>query len=461
MDQERFIQKCIGRAVIPLAGMALLATALAFSCSKRISSLPLDAENTNVFWLTVCTLRADHLGAAGYEADTSPFIDSLAAGGVFFDRVLTAAPWTRASIASMITGVYPRTLDIESRTAGDPEKILADRFDTAAELFRSAGYATIGLTANPNTNRVFNFQQGFDQYQDTKKLWRNGYAAEKADGKKILDALLDQLGGPLRGKRFFAHAVIVDVHLPYLAEKAREKTGAFEPGTATAEYDRQIRYVDAVLSDFMKGLDSLGLDNTLVVVNSDHGEAFRKVRPYDVRHGKYLFNSTIWTPLLLSHPALEKCAMTHHEVIASVDILPTLLDLLGIPFDTDVVQGKSRKGAILAARSAGSDRDPHYVETSHQKVNRSALLTGGWKVIADYGFENRPDPKSVELYRFAEDPLEQNDRARIDSTTAADLLGRLQEWRESRDAEAAASPERAAISEEERRALDALGYIDR
>ncbi len=439
---------------IPLAVVFLSTT----SCTSRSSSIEIHKESTNVIFLTVCTLRADHLGAAGYPIEVSPTIDSLARNGLFFDHVLTGAPWTRASIASMITGIYPRSLGIEDRVSLENDRVLHGSFETLAELFHSAGYATIGITANPNTNRIFNFQQGYDFYQDTKTLWRDGYDEDKVSGEEVFDILLEQLRGPFHGRKFFAHLVIVDVHLPYLMETAVEKTGGFEPGGKTSRYDQQIRYVDTIVGELMGDLDDLGLQNTLLVLTSDHGEGFREGRRSDYRHGKQLYNSTIWTPLLLHHPALRSSARKNSEMIESVDILPTLLDILGIGWDDSMVQGRSLKESVLG-NSPPVNREFGIVETAMMGVNKSAIIHDGWKLIVNYGTRNMNDRESRELYRFVEDPLEQSNRAEDESEVADHLFRRLKGWQDSCDARLSLLPEDAAVSDEERRALEALGYL--
>jgi arylsulfatase A-like enzyme len=153
------------RRSIPVAAITWLGVALAcyaIACgSGRGAELPLSHRETNVLLLTLCTLRADHLGSYGYPKSTSPRLDGLAREGVLFEEVLTPAPWTRASIAAMITGLYPRTLEIEDPGPGRNDRVLDASFETLAERMASAGYFTIGVTANPNGNAAFNFHQGW------------------------------------------------------------------------------------------------------------------------------------------------------------------------------------------------------------------------------------------------------------------------------------------------------------
>jgi arylsulfatase A-like enzyme len=143
---------------------ALSLVILATGCGSGPPSI--DRAHTNVLWLTLCSLRADHLGAYGHPGGLSPFLDSLAARGVLFERTLTAAPWTRASVAAMVSSVPPRSLGFQ---AAGPylERALPDAAETLAERLHSAGYTTLGITANPSLNPSRNFQQGYDVYRGT------------------------------------------------------------------------------------------------------------------------------------------------------------------------------------------------------------------------------------------------------------------------------------------------------
>ncbi len=120
-------------------GFTLLLLA-ACAPSDRVGSI--DAETTNVLLVTLCTVRADHLGAYGYERDTSPNLDALARQGVLFEKVLTPSPWTRPSIASSITGLYPRSLAIEEPDRVGNDRVVDDSFETLAETLSAAGYRT-------------------------------------------------------------------------------------------------------------------------------------------------------------------------------------------------------------------------------------------------------------------------------------------------------------------------------
>ena len=207
------------------AVLAHVLLVLALSGLVGCSSAPegLHHSHTDVLWITICTLRADHLGAYGYPEDVSPTLDGLAARGVLFERTLTPAPWTRPAVASTITAMYPRSLGFME--PGEVKgRALPVSVDTVAEHFQRAGYYTIGITANPNTNETFHFDQGYTFYQGTSQRWHEGYEEAKLSADDVVSLLLEQLRGPAREERFFAHLVLVDTHLPYVSELAWART---------------------------------------------------------------------------------------------------------------------------------------------------------------------------------------------------------------------------------------------
>lgn len=157
----RFAPLTRDRSEPPRTAGAQAAMALAAALALASGCAPDRAPNLVV--IIIDTLRADRLGAYGGPPGTSPELDAYARRGVRFDFVLAQATWTRPSIGSMTTSVYPRTLGIYNERG----EILDDRFVTLAERLAEHGYTTLGATANPNINSHFNFHQGFDRYLDS------------------------------------------------------------------------------------------------------------------------------------------------------------------------------------------------------------------------------------------------------------------------------------------------------
>jgi arylsulfatase A-like enzyme len=428
------------------ARAALIAlAAAAVACAPRPE---LRHGSTDVLLVTVCTLRADHLGAWGYPQDTSPHLDQLAARSVVFEHALTAAPWTRPAIAALVTGRAPRALGIADAQTS-LRLVLPASAATLPERLRQAGYATLGITANPNTNAVFGFGRGYDFYSDTRARFTDLDRRDKHSAEEIAAILLEQLQGPFRERRVFAHLVLVDVHRPYRTHVARERLGALRFDGESASYDLQIRYVDDVLRQLLADLAALGRTNLLVVVTSDHGEAFGE-RPGDRGHGQAVYNSTIWVPWLLHHPALAPRRIT--QPVRSVDLAPTLLDLLGLPW-----QGEGLDGVSLAEVARGRADPPALeavVETRLSGGASSAILRDGWKLIV------RPAGAAPELYHFPGDPAEARDLAAEQPERVVELAARLAAWQRERDARAPAQAVLAEPSPEEQEALRALGYLE-
>ena len=404
---------------------------------------PLALGKTDVLLLTLCTVRADHLGAYGYERPTSPIIDRLAELGVVFERMMANAPWTRPSIASMITGLYPRSLEIDEPRLTFNDRSLHDSFETLAERMQAAGYATIGVTANPNVNATFGFDQGYDLYRDTGMLWRDGYQHDKGSARQVVAIMLHYVRQLPRDRRFFANLVTVDAHLPYrnrIADAADvEPFGRSE----IDRYDRQIRYTDQIIAHLIRKLAGLGRKNLLIIITADHGEAFGRQRPDDKRHGEHLYDTTIWVPFILTH-------------VEGGDITPTVLGLRGVQAGAEQFEGRSLAGAVLHGEKL-SPRPLYTVETAYRSSNRSAILSNGMKLIVDWAGRSAP---RFELYRRESDPHEASDLAEQEPEAVQRLLDRLSAWQRAHPGRVGDEIERTELTKGEEQALRSLGDIE-
>jgi choline-sulfatase len=417
---------------------------------------PLALGETDVLLLTLCTVRADHLGAYGYERPTSPIIDRLAELGVVFERMMANAPWTRPSIASMITGLYPRSLEIDEPRLTFNNRSLEDSFETLAEHMQAAGYSTIGVTANPNANASFGFDQGYDLYRDTGVLWRDGYQHDKVSARQVVAVMLQYLRQLPPDRRFFANLITVDAHVPYrnrIADTAEvEVFGRRE----IDRYDRQIRYTDQIIGHLTRKLAELGRTNLLIIITADHGEAFARHRPGDKRHGEHLYDTTIWVPFILYHPQLAKQPRRITTHVEGVDITPTVLGLLGMRAGPEQFEGRSLAGAVLH----GEELSPlplYTVETAYRSSNRSAVLSDGMKLIVDWMGRDAP---RFELYRRESDPHETSNLAEQEPEAVQRLLDQLSAWRSAHPGRAGDEVERTELSKGEEQALRSLGYIE-
>jgi len=444
-----------------------VAVALVGGCYGGGQQPATDERRTSVLWLTLCTLRADHLGSYGYARDVSPAIDSLARRGVLFENALTAAPWTRASIAAASTGLYPRTLDIEEPSKGASNRRLLDRFQTLAESLRDAGYYTIGITANPNTHSVFNFDQGFDTYEDTGRyLWRTGYRNVKRTAAEVNASLVAKLSELKPGRRFFAHLTYVDVHDPRRDDVARarlaDEASAFGDSVIDS-YDMQIRYLDRAIEDLLEQLRELGRTDVLVVISADHGEAFGTRHDGDLGHGRTVYNETTWVPLIFQHRSLEKVAGRRSARVSTASITPTILDLLDIEHQQSMPAAPSLVDWIHDRR-----RDPSaeigVAETCFLDANRSAVVSEPWKLISTYasGETRRAEPDSAlyELYKIDSDWDEETNLAGAMPEKVDELSGLLRSWQSAHAPQGASEKVEVDVPADVLSNLKALGYIE-
>jgi arylsulfatase A-like enzyme len=300
-------------------------------------------NDVNVLFILVDTLRAERLGCYGYPRDTSPLLDRLAASGVRFDRHLAQSSWTKASMASLWTSLHPPRSGV---TRFDQK--LSDQAVLPAEVLREAGFRTAGLWRNGWVSGYFGFDQGFEAYE--RPRGRPPPASVRRENPTLknvgtdMDAV-DAAAAFLRiygEERWLLYLHLMDVH-EYLYD---EDSALF--GTSYSDvYDNSIRRTNLVLEQLFLHLASNHLlERTLVVVASDHGEAFGE-RGFE-GHARAVYRETTEVPLILSLPFKLEPGLVVRSRTQNVDIWPTLFELLGLP-SREGVDGRSRVPEILAA----------------------------------------------------------------------------------------------------------------
>jgi arylsulfatase A-like enzyme len=343
------------------------------------------AKVPNVIVLTIDTLRADHLGCYGYERDTSPNIDALVARGALFENVTSGSPWTLPSYGSLFTGRFPAAhragvrprldvmwgtpdnaepLEVSSMPSARQTRQLAPKLVTLAEALRDQGYRTAGLFNNPFLHPTRGIDQGFERY-----AWYQYTANDGVD--EALEWIEEQHGAP-----FFLFLHLMDPHIPYappppfdekfsgqkLADvadypwtlgdlRARPNPEAYKD-ILIDMYDGEIAYTDAQIGRFVQALESRGLmDETIVVVHSDHGEEFWEHGGFE--HGHSLHRELLQVPLAIVYPPKIPAGTRVPARVRTVDVFPTVLDLLGLePEVAELQKGRlTGDGATLNARS--------------------------------------------------------------------------------------------------------------
>ncbi|MCK4413145.1 MAG: sulfatase [Candidatus Eisenbacteria sp.] len=291
----------------------------------------------NVLLVTIDALRADHLGCYGYERATSPRIDSLAAAGIRFENAMCQRPSTSPSFASLFTGLYPAQHGVY-RSRG----VLQSRFMTLTEHFAAAGYRTGAVIANGNLHPEFGFHQGYEDY-----LYGH---ARAHDGTDMTLAWLAEHGGGEQPWFFWVH--YLDPHTPYTPWAPYDEMfgrDAEKPSRRQQKidlYDGEIRFTDDHFGRLLDGLIAAGLhEQTLIVVTADHGESLGEHNFY-YNHGLHAYEPSGRVPLIFTAPGVIPDGHVTPAVAGLVDLLPTLLDVAGIPVP-DEIQGRSLLPVVL------------------------------------------------------------------------------------------------------------------
>jgi len=396
----------------------------------------------NLLLVSIDTLRADHLGCYGYAPAQTPRVDALAARGLRFERAVTVTPLTLPAHSSLLTGAFPAWHGVRDNGGF----YLGPEQTTLAEVLGRAGYRTGGFVGAFVLDSRWGIAQGFERFFDDFDLTRYdnapGMDAIQRPGSEVVDHALEWLDGD-RALPFFAWVHLYDPHAPY---EAPEPWRARFPATAVGAYDAEIATADAQVGRLLDRLQEQGrLDDTLVVVVGDHGEMLGEHQ--EQTHGFFIYEGVLHVPLLMAGASLP--ARVVPGLARIVDVMPTVLELLGQPAPSSV-QGTSllpaAQGRPLALLAPSENWFPRY------HYGWSELLSiqdGRYKLI------RAPRP---ELYDLLRDPQERDDLAGREGARVAALQAALDAAlaRITR-AEAARAPAPLEAEVEER--LAALGYV--
>lgn len=428
------------------------------------------AARANVMWISLDTLRADHLGAYGYDArPTSPNLDAFAARGLRFQWAISQAPWTRPSHRSMLTGVYPA-----SRGGLDSPMI--------GEVLYRAGYQTLAATGGGQVDSTLGFDRGFEIY----RVWDWIH-----DPQKMVDWTRSRAEASRRP--FFAFLHCYEIHEPYshteLAQgmpagrlegevskeiwnRLRKRFTDDEKRYAEAMYDGDLAYTDGKLGKFFAGLESAGLlADTIVIVTSDHGEQFWEHGSWG--HGQNLYDHQLHVPLLVYLPPSVRAELERRsragkkgppvvqgvveDQVELVDLYPTLLDLIGVTPESPV-NGRSL-APLLAGEGSLPPREAFAEHTNVKEKEQKALRTARYKFILSIPRRSsETSDETVELFDLKRDPGEHTNLAPGLATRVAELRAKIGRIIDGSDT-AREEEVPAEIDAELREQLKALGYL--
>jgi arylsulfatase A-like enzyme len=412
------------------AGLVSWLTSPRSTLTTAPAGIPPGLEDApNVILIGVDTLRADRLSCYGYAASQTPHIDALAADGVRYADTTAQASWTKPSFATILTSLYP-----SSHTATGKSSRLPQAVTTLAEVLAASGYHTGGVADNINIAPAFGFDQGFADYlylepsyfflgneaasqtalyQILRRAWamasgsriyvQNYYQDASAVNRHAVDWLEAN-----KGTRFFLFLHYMDPHDPYFQHPydgtgyARASDQDPDPALApefSRLYDGEVRYLDEYLGQLFDWLKAQGLyDDALIVLTADHGEEFQEHGGW--WHGQTLYQEQIAVPLVVKAPGGARAGTAVTSLARSLDIAPTILDLVGAPVP-EAMMGQSLWSAAEPPTYA-------FAEEDHEGNVLTALRTPTHKLILANADNPRGLPAEV-LFDLAADPGEQQD----------------------------------------------------
>ncbi len=302
-------------------------------------------DDVNVLFILVDTLRANRMSAYGYERDTTPFMRAVADTGIVFNRHVAQSSWTKSSMASLWSSLNPLRAGITKF-----DHTLSHELELPAEILKDAGFMNVAMYRNGWVHGYFGFDQGFDKYYrpmghrpDAAKVRQNPNALPHNTDEAMMIEAKEFFRIHGRSERWFLYLHMMDLH-EYVYD---EESAIF--GTLTTDlYDNSIRRIDWLVSTAFDSLHEFDLlDETIVVILSDHGEAFGE-RGFD-GHAREVLPETTVTPLLIALPFTVDGGIVVETPTSNTDVWPTLLDLLGLPAPSGSIDGRSRLPEILRA----------------------------------------------------------------------------------------------------------------
>jgi len=418
----------------------LIAIIASIGCNRQ-EFVPAGDRGLNVLVITLDTIRTDRLGAYGNLHIQTDFVDGLADRGVLFDRCIAPTPLTLPSHTSVFTGTYP----VFHGVRDNGNYVVPGELTTMAELLSEAGYRTGAFVGAFVLSSQWGLDQGFETYTEPKGGF-DPTLVSFAQIQRRADTVVDDAIAWLQKepeKPFFAWVHLYDPHLTYDPPPAFAREYPDDP------YLGEVAFADAQLSRLGAFLQSSGLDSrTLIVFAGDHGEGLGDHGEHD--HGLLLYQTTSQVPLIIVHPDAASKGVRRQEVVSLVDILPTLVEAIGLSLPGNV-QGQSLWPLIGGA--GVFDEKPVYAETYYPKLHF------GWSpltALQDRQFQliQSSDP---ELYDLVQDPQQQENLFETSSEVAERMTRDLEILVEQlgQGAMDAASPTDADTIAK----LAALGYV--
>lgn len=445
-------------AILVSSGLALRA---GFHRGKFFAGKPL------VILITMDTTRFDHLGCYGYDKKTSPNIDRLASSGVRFTNCFVSMPNTDPSHVSILTSTYPRTHGVlkNGMEVTNPDIV------SIAEWFKGRGYETAAITAKQYLN------------PDNLKLKGFDYVSAPRSGMKTADVISSEAIEFMEKnsrRNVFLWVHFFDPHVPYTPPLPyallfldefngyMEKPVSFLPDSETwtaeeiayheALYDGEIRYMDQHIGKILKYLEDRFSESSpgpFIIIVADHGESLGELQndfKFVFAHGKFLYNSTVKVPLIMSWKGRLPEGGTVDSLVETIDIAPTIIDLMeeeklpefsGVSFRKSIFDNTEHKPYAFIQRRYFEKPPKPYL-----KDEGVAIVSREYKLI-----EN--SARGIEIYNLEIDEEERDNLAPTEPDLSKELQAQIAGWREKYPRVKA----NYVISKEKQESLRALGYL--
>jgi len=411
-------------------------------------------KKPNILLIGIDSLRADHVSCYGYQRLTTPHIDRFAQGGTIFENNFSPNIPTTSGYCTMLTGMDLFTTQVVALRHQGP---LRSEVRTLAEILRDAGYNTtsVGFEGNPAS-------RGFDKYINFSGWgsWNEGRSPKAENLNKVAIPELNRL--VKEDKPFFLFLRHMDPHAPYLPPAPFERMfyhgnesdpnnhsmdpvmsfkpfcdffaswmppGISDKDYVIAQYDGAVAYMDAAMQTIFTALETHGImDNTIIVINSDHGETLYDHECWFDHHG--IYDNVLHVPLIIRYPSKVPAGKRIKGYSSHQDLVPTLMELMevnsGIKFD-----GKSLM-SMIRGEEASHNCELYITECTWMR--KHGWRTPQWKLMValEPDFHFKPP---VELYNLVEDPDENVNLAETHPDVAELLKSRMEAWIAEREKE--------------------------
>ena len=457
----RFVRRSVPAALILIAVIALgIEVEKRVTEHRALSRLPtVNAPAPNVLLIILDTVRSKSVSVYGYTRPTTPNLERMAERGIVFDRAVASAPWTLPTHATVFTGRHQHELSVNWT------KPLDATFPTLAEVFRQRGYHTAGFVGNfYYGGPQFGLDRGFIHYEH-KPVTFAGIISSGWLGRELLMKMKSAIGDHQdlvrktaadvnqeflnwhdaadSSRPFFAFLNYFDAHSPYLPPKPfdqhfgdesprywlKDEGEEYTPeelSDLTEAYDNSIAYLDDQLGLLFDELERRGiLENTLLLVTSDHGEQFGEHRL--MYHSNSLYMPLLHVPLLVSFPAGLPSGIRVEEPVSLRDIAATILDIVCV--SDSPLPGYSMAGSWSGGPGVTDGDDPVVLsEITHNRriPDWMPAAYGPMQslVVGRLHYIRRGDG-AEELYDWIADPDERTDLAATDAVPTEDVRSDL------------------------------------